>query len=89
MKKTLYYPALFFADIVEYYGNSSTYIEEIIKHNIVQTKRTKLVELKSEVESLHIVTSKTKDDKKGTGLLDELKSIKKRKTDQNKIKGID
>ncbi len=92
MGKKIYYPAMFFADIVEYYGSSSTYLESIMKHNIAQAKRGKLIDLKNEVESLCAIKSKNVGvggDKEGIGLLSELNNIKKHKTDQNKINGID
>lgn len=92
MGKIVYYPAMFFGDIVGYYGNSPSHLEEVIRYNIAQEKRGKLLELKNEVGNLQTTKSKkagNDNNKDGTGLLNELNNIKKMRTDQRKINHLD
>lgn len=84
----IYYPALFFSDIVDYYGGSPYFIEEKINSNIAKIKRNKLFELKQLVsDNLHV--KKTgQDSKPGEGLCNKLKETKTLSKDQKKIEFI-
>lgn len=92
MEEKIYYPAVFFADIVQYYGGSEIHIEELMSNNIAQTKANVLIELKNSIEDLQRIDAKEEqsdENSMGAGILDELNKIKDGEREQKKISKIE
>lgn len=92
MSENVYYPAVFFADIVKYYGGSEIYIEEQIQRNIARVKSQKLVELKTSLEDLSTIKNQKElsdESRMGFSVLDDLKKIKENLKEQTKIERIE
>ena len=78
-EEIVYYPAVFFADIIEHYGGSETYIEELINRNIAKAKANVLNELKNLLKKLEIVKGKCEKldaNNMGARILEDLNKIK-------------
>lgn len=92
MEEKIYYPAVFFADIVQYYGGSETHIEELMSNNIARARANVLIELKNSIEDLQRVDVKEKHSdasNMGAGILEDLSKIKDGEKEQKKIKKIE
>ena len=91
MDEQVFYPAVFFADIVKYYGGSEIHIEELMRANIAKVKAEKMSELKNLIEDLSIERNRESLDSNqyGMQILEDLQKIKKAGKEQKTIKKIE
>ena len=89
MGEKIYYPAVFFTDIVKYYGGSETYIEEQMHNNIANMKALTLSKLKDSLEDLQRINEEVPhENRMGWGILEDLRKIKVSEKEQKKISKI-
>lgn len=91
MDEQVFYPAVFFADIVKYYGGSEIHIEELMRTNIAKVKAGKMSELKNLIEELSIESNREslESNRFGMQILEDLQKIKEAGKEQKTIKKIE